>query len=194
MPGFNGKIGELFKRLDDSCVFHEGGSSFLIEEKKQEGEAKINVSSKYDCFHVREKKNGFPILRNKKFADYLVLLHDQENNKWILHIFELTKSIGEEDWVKKIVPQFDGALLNAYAICGVMEIPEFDRITVHCAYRRDKNQSSPVRLKNFLGKPAKAPWTYGNTISLPSFPGMKISKDLIKLNKQDGKGPDTELA
>ena len=194
MPGFDGKNRELFERLDDGCVFHRGGSSFLIEEKKPEGEAKICISSKFDCFHVKGDKNGFPILRNKKYADYLVLLHDQKSDKWILHIFELTRSVGEEDWEKKIIPQFDGALLNAYAICGVMEITEFDKITAHCAYRRDKNQSSPVRLKNLLGKPAIVPWTYGNTVSLPSFPGMEIAKDLIKLNDSDGTGPDTELS
>ena len=193
MTFFDGNISSLYQRLDDSCVYHVAGTAFVIEEKREGAEAVIEIKSKLNAFHVKGDQNAFPILRNKKCADYLVFFYDNTKGKWYLHIFEFTKSVDNTSWEEKIVRQFDGGLLNAYAIGGVLKVPEFEEITMHCGYRRDRNMASLVNMKAPLGRPAHNSWTAETTVELPSFPGLKYAKNLIRLNPENGEGPTLEL-
>ena len=194
MAGFEGDYSKLFDRLDDSCVYHAKGSKFIIEETNEEGKAKIQLSSKYDCFHVQLDRKVFPILRNQKCADYIVLLYDSEKNDWFLHIFEFTRTVGTNKWKEKIIPQFEGALINAYAICGVMNIPKLADVTVHCAYRNNSDMASPASMKTALGRPVQRPWILGSVVDLLSFKKVEAKKDLIQLEVATGDGPEIELS
>lgn len=170
------------------CVCHAQWEDFSIDETASDGRGQVNLSSKYPCIHVmRMDKHVFPVLKNQKCADHLVLLHDPERNAWSLHIFELTKTVSNSRWQDKILPQFSGGLANAWAISGVLRLPRFSAVTAHCCYRFDGNRTSPVEMRTETGKKAKDNWTEGTTIRLEEFPGLSIHKSLLRLDEESGK-------
>ena len=183
-----------YNRLEHGkCQYHKAGECFEISEEHKDGHAKLTVRAVDECFHVKADKNKFSLLKNQRCADYIILIFDSGRIAWSLHIIEFTKSVGRTEWEGKIIHQFDGALLNARAIAGVMELPQFDSITAHCAYRFNKELASPATQKSMLGKRATNSWTAGSQITLPSFPEVLIHKKLIKLNEETGIGLPIEL-
>lgn len=180
---------KAFERLNPLiCKYYEPNHEFFIVEVQQEGKAEIHVRSRYPCFHVQNiDKKRFPVLKPQKCADHLVFQFCPDTNTWSLHIFELTRSIHQGIWESKIIPQFDGALLNAYAILGVLHIWDFSEMYVHCGYRKNKSENSTVDRRAMLGKPAPADWLNG-AVMLPPFPGIRLKNVPIRLDEENGCG------
>ena len=169
------------------CTRHSCREMFFLDEKAEAGCARIHLSSRFPCLHVRQMdKQVFPVLKNQRCADHLVLVYDSGRNAWGLHIFEMTKTVSNSRWRKKILPQFSGGLANAYAISGVLRIPSFSAVTAHCCYRFDGNRTSPVEMKMETGKKAGSDWTEGETFCLEEFPGLPIRKSLLHLDEKSG--------
>ena len=170
------------------CIFHPKQEKFSLEENSTNGYAEIKLSSKYSCIHIiNMDRHVFPVLKNRKCADHLILIHNPENNEWGLHIFEMTKTVSNSTWQEKILPQFSGGLANAYAISGVLQLPRFSAVTAHCCYRMNGNRTSPVEMKMETGKKTKNDWTQGTRIHLDEFPNLPIHKNLLHLDEKSGK-------
>ncbi len=72
-----------------------------------------------------------------------------QDDNWRIHIFELKRSVGEKEW-GRIKKQFMGALQNALALAGVLDVcVNLGNVYVYTVFRNDKlNQSmNPVRLR-----------------------------------------------
>ena len=50
----------------------------------------------------------------RKITDYVMFEYAQDQNQWLVHIFELKRSVGESEWTH-LKAQFMGALQNALA-------------------------------------------------------------------------------
>lgn len=176
----------------DICQYHDKNELFNITETNPEGLAKIAINLNAPCFHIANMdKRAFQVLKTKKCADHLVFVFDKQLKQWDLHIFELKKSISASKWETEIIPQFDGALINAYAISGVLHIDEFKSITIHCGFRINKSLTSTVERKSPLGKRSSDSWL-NSIIELPSFPDKRIDNDLIQLDEKTGSGKYSE--
>lgn len=185
-----GKYGQFFALLDSEiCEYMPKGTPFMIGESSESGKAAIDITPECPCFSVRclDDRNNIRSLPffNKTWtavtqcADHIVFLFVDGN--WILHVFECKRTPTEKKW-EKILKQFSGAVIRAYAVAGVLRIPEFSGVHLHCCYR--KNKSSLATLKTLPGKPApkdylKAP------ITLDSYPELAVKNQPIELN-QDG--------
>lgn len=170
----------------DVCICHPERTPFVIEETRECGKARLTLSFSTPCFHVRDMdQRKFPLIKNQKCADHLIFTYDPNAQTWSLHIFEFKKSVSDAEWYQKILFQLDGGLTNAFAISGILNIVQFESITVYCCYRNNLNLRAPVYLRRPLGTPSRPPWTEGDAV-LPSFPGLKIKKTLIPLNQENG--------
>lgn len=186
---FNTAEDERFGLLNpDVCQYHDKNELFDIIETSPGGQAKIAINLNAPCFHIANMdKRAFQVLKTKKCADHLIFAFDKQLEQWDLHIFELKRSISASKWETEIIPQFDGALINAYAISGVLHIDDFKSITVHCGFRINKSVASTVERKSPLGKPSSDRWL-DSKIVLPSFPDKRIDNNPIQLDVQTGNG------
>lgn len=188
MIKFNEQTDAFFNLLNQQiCEYHQRNSPFTLDEKDKPGEAEVTASTAFDCFHVRYiDKHSFSLLSNQKCADHLLFIYDDHAKRWGLHIFEFTKSMNNSRWENKVIPQFDGALSNAYAIAGVLHIDGFSSITVCCGYRIDTTRVSPAELKRPSGKRAVEDWKE-LPVKLPSYPNQTVHKSLVQLDPVTGK-------
>lgn len=142
--------GELQKRLDllDSHLIVISDSQIHIDEKREQGRADLTLNLQNPCIlfmGLEEHRLGY--FKNKKCADHVMF--EQKENDWILHIFEMKRSVGEKEW-KKIKEQFRGAIQNALALAGFLDITiDLNRVCVYSVYRNDKlnDVSNPVKLR-----------------------------------------------
>ncbi len=188
MKKFGNTVDQYVRLLNtDLCEVYDAYESFAIMEKKETGYAKVSLSSQYPCLHIRNlEKKTFGLLRNQRCADHAILVFDTTVSKWGLFLFEMTKTVSSKTWTEKIVQQFEGGLLNAYAIAGILHIHEFCSITAYCCYRINKDLQSPYEYKTELGKSAKRDWTEGERFSVEAFPNVLIYKRLLELDKESG--------
>lgn len=142
--------GELQKRLDllDSHLIVISDSQIHIDEKREQGRADLTLNLQNPCILFRGLENHkLGYFRNQKCADHV--LFEQKDNVWILHIFEMKRSVGEKEW-KTIKEQFRGAIQNALALAGVLDITvDLNKVCVYSVYRNDKlnDVSNPVKLR-----------------------------------------------
>ena len=191
---FDEKIKERIDMLDVNLV-KQSDSDFTLREIKKEGEAELKVEIKNPgiLFEKLEgKKLGY--FNNQKCADFL--LYENCGNRWRIHIFEMKRSIAENEW-KKIKAQFAGALQNAQAIAGFLGINvDYSDINVYSVFRYDKihDVSNPamLRMQNVSRAEREknqetADWD-SSTIKL-DFPGINsVNHIKVTLDKQNGTG------
>lgn len=119
-----------------------------LKEKKEDGAADLTLNLENPCILFRDlEKRKLAYFKNKKCADYV--LYEQKGEEWIVHIFELKKSVGEATW-KEMKEQFAGAMQNALAIAGFLGIHvEVDRMRIYSVYRNDKinRYADPVKMR-----------------------------------------------
>lgn len=92
-------------------------------------------------------EHKLPYLKIKTCADYV--LFENRNNEWLVHIFELKKTVKTKEWIH-IKKQFSGALQNAYALAGVLGVEiNLDKVKAYTVYRNDKlnDASNPVKTR-----------------------------------------------
>lgn len=172
----------------EKCHVYPPGTSFSLIEKQAEGHAKIDVVASNSCAHLGMDKNVFPILSNQRCADHIVFEYVSADNTWNLHIVELTKSISNSIWQTKLCQQYDGALLNALAIAGVLGIElNLSHVKVYSGFRNNKSLdgSSPVELRAPLGVPQPPNWEH-SPAKLPHFPSQKFTHIPVRLNEETG--------
>lgn len=147
------------------CVYHAAGESFDLIETKKEGKAKLTVTRMaFPCIYVPKVDDEctFSLLdegntgkeRVRRCADHIVFIFDPGTIRWSVHIFELTRTLSESVWDDKVLIQFTGALVRAYAVAGVLQIQDFHRIYLHCGYRQSSLDASFARHKRPTGKSA----------------------------------------
>lgn len=134
-------------------------SQYTLEERKENGEALIDLTLGNDMFIAFEKMEGHTIsyLKNQCAADYVLLQLKEEN--WYVHIFEIKRTVKDESW-EHAKKQFSGSLQNAIALAGFLNIQiAFEKVFFYTAYRNDtiSNASDPIkqRFENMLAASGK---------------------------------------
>ena len=194
---FGRETDEFYKLLNPNLFEKFESSPFFIEEKEGSGRAKIKIFPGLPGFVIRDldahmqTPNFLACNRNSPVsscADHAVFLFDAENRNWSLHIFELKRSPDEDRW-NKILCQLNGAMIRAYAIAGVMRIPEFYRVCLYCGYRNDmsildEDKSSPANLKSkrVTQRIQNSTNFLIDRFSLISYPKRPTKNHLIKLD------------
>ncbi len=189
--------GELEKRLDmlDGNLVCVSDSQIHLIEKREQGAADLTLNLQNPCIlfqGLEDHKLGY--FTNPKCADFA--LYEQNKDGWMLHIFELKRSVGEKEWGKMKL-QFKGAIQNALAIAGFLDIKiSLDRICVYSVYRNDKLKRffNPVSLRFQMHEKEertcpKDCQDWNGKGAILNFLGKdKFKHNKIPLNVEDGTG------
>lgn len=142
--------GELQKRLDllEGDLVLTSDSRLHLQEKREQGVADLTLNLQNPCILFRDLEHKkLEYFKNKKCADYV--LYEQRDGGWMLHIFELKRTISEKHWLI-MKEQFKGAIQNSLAIAGFLGIEvDMHNICVYSVYRNDKlkDYSNPAKLR-----------------------------------------------
>ena len=145
---------EVQKRIDlllQDCI-QVSEKQFVLTEKSKQGVAELQMNLQRPCIlFVNLEKKKLQYFRNGKCADYI--LFENRADSWILHIFELKRTVTGSKWEDEIKGQFRGAMQNALAIAGFLGIPiEMSHTRLYTAYRNDKinDMANPINLRSGL--------------------------------------------
>lgn len=142
--------GELQRRLEllNKDLIVVADQEVHLKENSKEGFVDLTLRLQNKCIVFKDLEHRkLEYFENKKCADYL--MYEQKGGQWLVHIFELKRSVGESEW-GKIKLQFKGAMQNALAIAGFLDITvDLEGIYVYTVYRNDKlnHFADPVRLR-----------------------------------------------
>lgn len=159
---FSQKTNERLK-LFDSQLVEISNTGIEIEESIESGYAKVKIicNNKIVVFKNMEKKK-LQNLKCKNCADYIIFEETQDGT--VVHILEMKRTVKEKEW-EHIKKQFLGAVLNSYALAGVLETEIDERkIEFYTCYRRDFLNSSismRVALADRTAKSGNAEWNSG---------------------------------
>ena len=111
--------------------------SFHLIETKKDGEANLRVDVSTPCILFRDLENKkLQYFKNRACADYA--LFENTGESWCVHIFELKRTVTSQKW-EDIKLQFAGALQNALALAGVLDVDiKLEQVRLYTAYRNDK--------------------------------------------------------
>jgi hypothetical protein len=149
---------EMLAQLDKNLAFAHNQLIELVELNDDglgRGAGTVTFNVKVPCLCVRLPRN-VPIkwLSEKKCADYAILEFSPIGIN--LHLVELKSKMTVGVW-NHCKQQFTGALHNARAIGGVLQLPTFLAVRLHVAYSTDaispQRTTAPSSLKNGLGVP-----------------------------------------
>ncbi|WP_199902290.1 hypothetical protein, partial [Azospirillum sp. B506] len=118
--------------------------------------------------------------KNQKKPDGIIFRFDGEEIH--LEIVEMKSKLNKKSW-DSTKEQAEAGLLNALAIKGIFDLPNFSSITLHVAYKIDNlsidRSSSPSLFRVPLGekitKPSWMDWEDGN-INLLASKNISINK------------------
>lgn len=171
---------------------------FHLIEKSEGGEADLRVGIFGECILFRGlEKRKLQYFKNNKCADYVIF--ESGDDICILHIFELKRTVKKDEW-EHIKQQFSGALQNALALAGVLEVSiSLENVQLHTVYRNDKlnDAANPAVLRKKLhDKSAGSKDSAGSDwnsrqISLEFPQGVLFSHHKIKLDIENGTGEYT---
>ena len=159
-----------------------------IDETSAEGSGTISFSTSKFALSYQNRTNKPPIhwLLQGKCADGAFIIFDEDQAH--LHIVELKSKLIPKEW-KKACEQFEGMLLNSFAMAGIIELSVFDSITCYIAFSEDaisvSHNASPVLYKNL---PGMVPQRHGLTEWLTSAVTLlsKYKANLIKIQRDAG--------
>ncbi len=161
-------------------------TAFTIEDNKNKPEnyARISINiNQGEAVYAKGEELCFPCLQEKKVAD-AIIFHQTEIDT-TLHIIECKTTIKEKEWTH-IKKQFQGALISAIALHGVLNLKALTNIKLYTAYRNDRltpsHNPDPVLLKTGVGKsspPIVTDWLNNHIglLSLPTISHQKIQLD-----------------
>lgn len=180
-------LDERLKWLDPN-KFQRSDSCIVVKETAKEGEAELRCYVQHDSIAIEldkdDQKRRVNYLKNKRVTDCLILefLKPEVTN---IHIVECKRTIKAEKW-REIKEQFEGSLLNALCLCGLLGINELKRVTFYTAFRND-NLNPAASTNTIIGKRGVATplpssvsdWRQGkiSILSLTSAPHIKIPLD-----------------
>lgn len=174
-------------KLFDSNLVEQSNSGAEIEEPISDGYAKVSLVSENRLVVFKKmERNGLQNLKCKNCADYIVLEECEKKTK--VHIFEMKRTVKSKEWVH-IKKQFVGAILNAYALSGVIDIPvEQKDIQLYTCYRRDLLQT-PIAMRYTLSVRDSvqdiSEWN-DKEITLKELGESKFKHDKIQLDVENG--------
>lgn len=130
------------------------GSQVRVVEANEEGEAEVTISSTNRLLLVNTSdKSALRYLSQRKVADGTVC-EFLSDDAVILHLMECKRTVKENTW-RQIKEQFQGALLNAFAVCGLLNVKQIAEVRLYTAYREDKldpvTTANPSLLKAPVG-------------------------------------------
>lgn len=136
----------------------------ILRENQKLGKANLicHLNRFHICF-LNADKQTLGYLKTLKCADAILL--EKRDERWILKILEFKKCMTIES-LKKSLEQFEGALYNAIAICGFLNIEHVDEIRLYSAFRYDKMNESPLLRKRKENQLALRQWESGR-VKLP---------------------------
>ncbi|MGP3560182.1 hypothetical protein [Geobacillus sp. BK01] len=150
---------ESLKYLEKSFYEKTGekGGTLYVREQETSGEAQLTLRCSNETVVFSIKPNsGFPYFRTKNTPDGIVFVKREELH-WELHIFECKKTVREDNW-EKVKRQFEGGLLHAHMLRGLLNLPPFSKICVYTVYRHDRlltKSPNPSLLRQPVGKAVK---------------------------------------
>ena len=190
----------LYQLLNPNvCEYQKPGEPFTVEETNETGKAVVTIYTKRPGFVVRclDDKGNIRTLPffNQTWkgvtttcADHLLFLFDKKSGAWALHVFELKRSPDSKKW-EHILEQFNGAMVRAYAIAGVLRIAEFVGVYLHCGYRKDKSNlisNKQIGLKSKRPKEPPPESFLRQEIKLFSYPNLSPKNEPIQLSDTNG--------
>jgi hypothetical protein len=146
---FPKKVAQRLSCLDCK-LYKQSDKKFSITETIKDGEAELHVNLRNAAIHFENvDERRWPYLTHKNCADAIVFQY--ADGRWILHIFELKRTIRSDSW-KAMQKQFDGAFLNALVMAGFLKI-DIDDITVYSCFREDKltKPKESIEVRNATG-------------------------------------------
>jgi len=142
---------EVQKRIDllrKECI-DTSDKQLELTERSEQGTAELQMDLQYPCILFKKlEKHKLQYFKNDKCADYIVF--ENRGKSWLLHIFELKRTVTNLKWEDEIKNQFRGAMQNALAIAGFMGIPiVLSQTRLYTAYRNDKinDAANPIKLR-----------------------------------------------
>lgn len=192
---FSQKVQKRIELLQQDYV-EISDKQFILTEKNEEGVAELCIETHYPgvLFRNLEKKK-LEYFKNNKCADYI--LFENRGKSWILHVFELKRTVTDSKWEEVIKNQFRGAMQNALAIAGFMGISiKPSQIRLYTAYRIDRidNEANPVKLrlslqeKNLKGKISKTSDWDKEKVQIDYLDCTCLRHTRIALEPESGKG------
>lgn len=122
-----------------------------VEETDKPGEARVRCRLRGYAIAVNLHQKPFSCLKLQKCADGFIF-HRLSSGDWELHVIECKRTVTESEWMK-IKQQFEGAILNALAVSGILGLSPLVRVRCYVAHRHDKLSPNPILLKATLGRP-----------------------------------------
>lgn len=129
------------------------GQSVTLVEVSAEGEAEVHISAIHPLLLVKTEKNALGYLKQKKVADGTICEFLTDTSV-TLHLIECKKTVTEKKWTH-VKEQFHGALLNAFAVCGLLNVNDISAVRLYTAYQNDRlsadNSANPTLMKMPVG-------------------------------------------
>ncbi len=130
------------------------GQSVTIMEPNADGEAEVSLSAANQLLLVKTtEKNALGYLKQKKVADGTVC-EFLTDTAVTLHLIECKRTVTAKKWIH-VKEQFQGALLNAFAVCGLLNVNDIREVRLYTAYRNDRlsaeHSPNPVLMKMPVG-------------------------------------------
>lgn len=169
--------------------------SFHLIETNKDGEADLRVDVSAPCILFRDLENKkLQYFKNQKCADYVVL--ELTGDIWCMHIFEFKRTVTSKEWEHTKV-QFAGALQNALALAGVLDVDiKLEQVQLYTAYRNDKIRDAANPAKQRLQMHDRQSETsstkdqdWNQQMVTIDFPGIvHLEHYKIQLDIEDGTG------
>lgn len=176
---------QRLKCFIDDLIEITYGDAEIVEENI-EGYAKVQLKSdKRLIVFKKMEKNKLQNLKYKNCADFIVFEEKEKNIN--VHIFEMKRTVRLKEW-DHIKAQFTGALLNAYALAGILEeMIEKNNIYFYTCFRRD-SINSPIGMRTVLSNRKDemdgADW-FSNNIILRNLSHEKYKHIKIQLGEEN---------
>lgn len=177
-------------------AYQESDRQLIVKEPKKAGEAEVTVTlQRYSIAFNNMEKSRLSCFKNAKCADGIIFEQLNDGN-WNLHVMECKRTMKADEW-EKTKQQFEGAILNAHALAGVLGIQGFSNIYCYTAFRHDRltpaSSPDPVFAKLLVGVPTTASPSFDwekDRVKILSLPRVQHKK--VQLDPATGTGT-TEL-
>lgn len=135
-------------------MHYDRGSCVEVEETTREGKALVRFTAQDELLSVRTtEKNALRYLTLQQVADGTVC--QWKEGGLCLHIIELKRTVRGKNW-QRIKAQFEGAVQNAQALCGVLGESRISQVTLYTGYLNDHveyaQSANPVLNKGLVGQ------------------------------------------
>ena len=146
----------LTKRLEwfseDYCEVSE--SVVHVRERESPGSATLRCTTNSLAIAFNLHRKPFSPLKNQQCADGIVF--DRiDAASWRMHVVELKRTIRFNNW-REMKNQFEGAILNGYALAGILGIKHLTQVICCSAFRYNAIDSNPNLYKASSGSPVSA--------------------------------------